>query len=124
MVRVRFHLGRGKHYRQWQIRHADGRVEYHDPDAVSLCMHGCRLRNQRGTARRIHGGDDKKVCAWVEADSVQVGRHITVGPGWRQITFNPRVAPHWRDERGGDIDGWQFAAVVSRGRNLVAGISV
>lgn len=124
MVRVRFHLGAGEHHRQWQVRHADGRVEYHDPDAVSLVMLGCRLRNQRGTAQRIHDGDNKSVCAWVEADDVVVTVPVTrfwPGLDGRQIAFDPRVAPHWRDEAGADIDGRQFEAVVSSGRRLAVG---
>lgn len=123
MVRVRFHLGAGEHYRQWQVRHDDGRVEYHDPDAVTLVMWGCRLRNRRGMAQRIHAGANKSVCAWVEADAVDVSKPVRFWSGLdgRQIAFDPRVAPHWRDERGRDIDNRRFAAVVSSGRRLAAG---
>lgn len=123
MIRVRFHLGAGEHYRQWQIRHADGRVEYHDPDAVSLVMFDARLRNRRGTAERIHDGGNKSVCAWVEASDVMVTVPVTrfwSGLDGRQIAFDPRVTPHWRDESGTDIDGRRYRAVVSSGRRLAA----
>lgn len=125
MVRVRFHLGAGEHYRQWQIRHADGRVEYHDPDKVSLILMGCRLRNRRGTAQQIHDGEDKSPCAWVEASDFATTVPILDFAGsileGRQVEYNPRVAPHWRDEAGRDIDGRRYAAVVSSGRRLAAG---
>lgn len=121
MVRVRFHLGQGEHHRQWQIRHADGRIEYADPAQVSVRMIGCRLRNQRGTADRIHGGAHKKVCAWVECDWA-----YTFKPGgddepcgtW--VGFNPRVAPHWRDSYGHNLDGLSIPVVTSAGRELLA----
>lgn len=125
MVRVRFHLGRGEHYRQWQVRHDDGRVEYLDPYKVSLILTGCRLRNRRGTAQAIHAGENKSPCAWVEADDCYPTVPITrfwSGLDGRQIAFDPRVAPHWRDERGEDIDGRRYAAVVSSGRRLAAGM--
>lgn len=126
MVRVRFHLGAGEHHRQWQIRHDDGRVEYHDPDAVTLVMLGCRLRNQRRTSQRIFEGDNKSVCAWVEAQDVVVTAPVTrfwPGLDGRGIAFDPRIAPHWRDESGADIDGCRYEAVVTSGRRMAVGAS-
>jgi hypothetical protein len=123
-VRVRFHLGAGEHYQHWQIRHPDGRVEYHHPDQVSLVMMGCRLRNQRHAAARIHAGSNKSVCAWVEAEDCYPVTPITrfwSGLDGRQIAYDPQVAPHWRDEAGQDIDGREFAAIVTSGRRLAAG---
>ena len=124
MVRVRFHLGQGEHYRHWQVRHHDGRVEYHDPDKVSLVMLDCRLRNRRGTAQAIHAGENKSPCAWVEADDciVQVPVRFWSGLDGRQIAYNPRVAPHWRDEAGQDIDGRRYASVITSGRTMAAGM--
>ena len=123
MVRVRFHLGAGEHYRQWQIRHDDGRVEYHHPDAVTMVMLRCRLRNRRGTAQKIYDGEHKEPCAWVEAEDVMVTRATTFWSGLdgRQIAYDPRVAPHWRDEAGQDIDGRRYGMVVSSGRRMAAG---
>jgi hypothetical protein len=124
MVRVRFHLGKGEHYQHWQVRWPDGRREYHKPDEVSLIMFGCRLRNHRRTAQRIHAGEHKKVCAWVEAEQVHVCEPIArfwPGLDGRGIAFNPRVAPHWADEAGRDIDGSRYEAVLSSGRRLAVG---
>lgn len=116
-VRVRFHLGAGEHYQHWQIRLADGRVEYIDPDHADIVMFGCRLRNQRHAAARIHAGENKAVCAWVECESVSVFPPQYGQPGdW--VGFNPRVAPHWRDASGADLDGQRFASITSQGRHL------
>ena len=123
MVKLRFHLGAGEHFRQWQVRHDDGRVEYHDPASVVIRLDGCRLHNQRGTAERIHDGENKRPCAWVEAESITVCNptgvyHPRLSSRW--VGFNPRTAPHWTDAHGGDLDGAEFATVVTDGRDLLA----
>lgn len=122
MIRVRFHLGRGKHYQHWQIRHPDGRVEYADPGKVCLYLGGCRLRNHRSTAKRIHAGADKKVCAWVDARyasilPIHAGESAARLPG-ESLAFNPRVAPHWTDSEGRDIDGMEYDSIATIGRSL------
>ena len=124
MTRVRFHLGQGEHYRHWQVIRHDGTVEYHDPDKVSLVLLDCRLRNWRGTAQRIHDGENKSPCAWVCCDDAIATIPVTFWPGLdgRQIAYNPRVAPHWRDEAGGDIDGRRYGSVVTSGRRLAVGV--
>lgn len=117
-MKVRFHLGGGENFMKWQVR--DGRrVEYHDPDKVSLTLRGCRLRNAPGVAKRIHGGANKSVCAWIECESVEVSprRRRRVGAG---VYFNPRVAPHWRDANGRNIDGARAREMRTAGRSVVA----
>lgn len=123
MVRVRFHLGAGENYGKWQIRHADGRVEYHSPDTTYLRMYGCRLRNRRGTAQAIHAGENKSPCAWVEAERVSVQTSDGSWPYGRsavEVQYNPKVAPHWRDLHGRNIDGERFATILTSRRALLA----
>jgi hypothetical protein len=124
--KVRFHLGKGPHFRQWQVKSPDGTVTYHDPDTTSLVMWDCRLLNHRKTAERIHAGENKTVCAWVSCDQVVTFPRFRL---WepieqRRLAYDPRVAPHWRmaGPAGRDVDGKQFHAVVSEGRSLYAGL--
>lgn len=115
-MRVRFHLGAGPHKGHWQVRHGD-RVRYYDPSEVSLAMHGCRLVNSRSTARRIHGGENKTPCAWVECDSVQA--RASKAEAGEPVRYNPRVAPNWI-YRGSNADGMEFAQLATCGRSVVS----
>jgi hypothetical protein len=121
MVRVRFHLGAGEHCNHWQVRHEDGRVEYFDPATSGLRMIGCRLRNHRGTAQRIHDGEHKSPCAWVEAQWVY--RYTPTAddmPCGDWVGYNPRVSPNWRSGDGGNLDGREFSVITTEGRALWA----
>ena len=52
MVKVRFHLAKGENYMKWQVKDANGDVQYLEPEQVSIKMYGCKLINQRGTAEK------------------------------------------------------------------------
>ncbi len=111
MTKVRFHLANGPHYMQWQVRTGDN-VTYYDPHEVSLEMIGCKLRNQRGTANRIHAGENKTVCAWVECNSLRV--HPPSDPTVSDINpvrYNPRKFPHWYNLQLEDIDNCKFTTL-------------
>ena len=69
MYKVRFHLAKGKFYKCWQVTSPNGDKDYYDPETHNLFMWGCNLRNQRKTAEKIHSGEHKTVCAWVECDT-------------------------------------------------------
>lgn len=115
-MRVRFHLGEGKHKGQWQVRHGK-RVRYFDPNEVSLTMRECRLVNRPATARRIHGGANKTPCAWIECESL-VARPAKAVSG-ELVRYNPRVAPNWV-YRGQVADGTAFASLTTCGRSVLA----
>lgn len=115
--RVRFHLAEGPHKGHWQIRRGR-RVRYVDPSAQNLVMRGCRLVNQKGTARRIHAGENKTPCAWVECDAVETRPRQAAATG-EPVRYNPRVAPHWIF-RGDNADGTTFALLSTEGRNVLA----
>lgn len=119
MNRVRFHLGAGPNFRKWQVTDlANRKVTYHDPAQVSLRLSGCRLRNRKATARKIHGGASKTVCAWIDCESVEV--LPATGPRGNEVSYNPRVAPNWRDHLGKDIDGAGLDAIITSGRAAFA----
>ena len=113
---VRFHLGKGPNFGHWQVK-GPGGIQYHDPATTSLTMLDCQLRNQRGTAERIHGGEHKKVCAWVDCNEVLVtGRQSPIGV---PVMFDPRVAPHWRNRDGRNIDGTRPEVLRTEGRRVL-----
>jgi hypothetical protein len=116
MNRVRFHLGAGPHCGHWQIRRGR-RVEYVDPSVANLVMHGCRLKNSPGVAKRIYDGDHKTPCAWIECESVET-RPSEAASG-EVVRYNPRVAPNWIF-RGANADGTTFALLKTVGRSVLA----
>lgn len=126
MIKVRFHLAQGENYLKWQVKAETKEgvnTSYYDPEERSLIMYDCKLVNQRGTAEKIMGGENKTVCAWVQCEGISVFhpklmREEEVEP----IFYNPRTAPYWRDKDGNDIDGERIKCIISKGRNLYARI--
>ena len=118
-IRVRFHLGKGKHFFHWQVRKETG-VEYYDPDRWQLAMFDCVLRSRRGEAEKIYNGKNKSVCAWIECKRLIV----QPAPAWERpykgiaIAFNPRWRPHWTGPDGQDIDQTQHRMIRTSGRSL------
>jgi hypothetical protein len=131
MYRVRFHLANGQHFKHWQIVHPDGSKTYHDPATTRLWMIDACLHNRRAAALRIFGGADKTVCAWVSCDHVYIDEaspdavpeSVIAGLLCQQaeaVSYDPRVAPHWRDEAGNDIDDENFDRITTRGQQCYA----
>ena len=108
MLKVRFHLGAGPHKGHFQVRDSD-EVSYYDPEKFQLRMREGRLHNQPTTAKRINCGEiNKTVCSWIACESLEVVKAGT----WNlhpsnliEVSYNPKVAPHWRDSDGQNIDG-------------------
>ena len=119
MLKVRFHLAKGKNYQKWQVRKGRA-VCYYDPTKVNLLMRDCRLVNRRGTAEKIFAGEDKTVCAWVECEQVLVG--VCAADQYdagQQLIYNPRWQPFWTSsEDGVNLDGERFPVILSQGRSL------
>lgn len=121
-TRVRFHLGKGEHYRHWQVTRGD-EVAFYDPFEVRLKMTGCRLKSRRKTADRIHAGENKAVCAWISCESVEVAppREEAVADPATLLFYNPRFCPFWTSMGGiENLDGVEFEEVTSYGKALVA----
>jgi hypothetical protein len=129
MFKVRFHLAAGEHFMHWQVTNkATGEVTYYDPAVTSLELFNATLRNQSGTARKIHQGANKSVCAWIDCTSVLVvraNREIVQACeealnklGSPCVRYNPKVAPNWIDDAGNNIDRAKFSQLSTIGRRV------
>lgn len=110
---------------QWQIKRGSY-VAYYKPEEVCLIMNNCKLRNHRATAEKIHAGENKTVCAWIECDEVCVGSSNGSVDFFGldkmfPIRYNPRVAPNWTNQDGLDVDNKQYETIYSKGKGLVYG---
>ncbi len=129
-IRVRFHLAKGEHYQKWQVRY-DGQVKYFSPDDFILRIENGVLKNSPTTAKKIYDGENKTVCAWINCRRIEA--HSTVSlyheklnmdvmdmslAGSEQISYNPRVAPNWRNSNDENIDNQYIDLIVSHGRDL------
>lgn len=125
MYKVRFHLAAGENFMKWQVKDADGNVKFYEPSEVSIRLFGCFLRNQKGTAEKIHAGAHKTVCAWVEAEDVVVmpveEELVSEMVEFTKAAYNPKVAPNWVID-GENADGRELPLVISEGRSLYAGV--
>lgn len=135
MFKVRFHLGAGEHFQHWQVTNkATGEVAYYDPSVTRLQMSDATLRNQPGTARKIHQGANKSVCAWIDCKSVLVvplgealmrscelalDTFVIAGTPLPTVRFNPKVAPHWVDGDGNFSDLCRYDNLFTVGRRIV-----
>jgi hypothetical protein len=125
MFSVRFHLGRGLHYKHWQIKdlvNKDVQIEYIDPYRYQLYLVDCELICNERTARRVYQKGIKDVCGWIKCRDLYVGDpDILVGPDTDclpMLKFNPIVDPNWRVEgMYGSYNGKKFASIVTSGRH-------
>ena len=113
--KVRFHLGRGPHYKHWQIRCGKELVAYVHP-SETLLLFGSKLKNRALTAKRIFEGGPKTVCAWIECDSV--ARVTVEDSGWSVLDgsdyfqFNPRHYPAWLNSYSEECDDKEAPVVL------------
>ena len=70
-------------------------------------MKGCKLFNQKGSAKKIYEGANKTVCAWVECDNVDIIDRVIVHSSARKVCYNPRVTPNWELD-GENVDKSEF----------------
>jgi hypothetical protein len=137
MYKIRFHLAEGKNFLKWQVTHyqlakptpayptgdivkyKSKEVTYVDPEKHTLVMRNCKLRNQVGTAKKIHDGANKSVCAWIDCESVDISDNPipTTFMDW-QLRYNPRHHPHWRDAGGNQRDNEEFPLLLTNGRDV------
>jgi hypothetical protein len=115
-IKVRFNLSRGLNFQRWQVRDGDS-VEYYDPEDVVLLMLDATLRNQRKTAERIKGGENKTVCAWVECKDLVISPAPSLPMGIdNTVHYNPRKEPHWTDCTNADVDNKNYSKLMTYGR--------
>ena len=114
--KIRFHLAKGENFMKWQIRKGN-MVSFYDPEEVSIYIKKGKLFNRKTTARKIHEGANKEVCAWIESDRVFVIDKKEDVEHLDKVSYNPKVTPNWVME-GEDVDGQTIHTIVSKGREL------
>lgn len=126
MYSVRFHLGRGPHYRMWQVKNLkDKTVEpvYYEPNQIQLHLINCELICHENKARRVHAAGIKDVCGWIKCSDVFL-RHLRTDPAvditnWNRISFNPIVDPNWRiNGINGNFNNAVFDHLYTSGRRV------
>lgn len=115
---LRFNLGAGKNHQKWKLTYPSGTVKYFEPNEVTIVLSNCKLRNSPATSKKIFGGGEKVVCAWIEADGADVLKNLAVVSGVL-IGFNPRICPNWQVD-GENGDNAKFKTIMTTGRKLYA----
>ena len=127
---LRFHLGKGRNYKKWQLKRMSpvGKfaltTNYYEPENFHAILYNCKLRNQEATAKKIHEGMNKTVCAWVQfedihllGDSVPHSLMSLLGESYR---YNPRKQPNWVSDTSDNADGVELPLVLVTNRMLYA----
>tara|TARA_R110002020_G_scaffold371911_4_gene583434 strand:- start:370 stop:777 length:408 start_codon:yes stop_codon:yes gene_type:complete len=126
--KVRFHLGKGQHFRHFQITSPEGNRTFYDPEDYFIVMENARLYNNHKVAEQIYKGRNKTVCSWISCDSVRVDSLMTylfseipdVKDGARELRYNPRVNPHWL-ENGENVDSKSYPRLFTTGEKVFIG---
>lgn len=105
---------------KWQVTDVSTKeVRYVDPATHFLVMNDCKLRNHPKTAERIFNGENKTVCAWIQARTVAVVTDdIPQLHKLKTLSYNPRVKPYWADHNKENCDNMRVTRIVSHGRLL------
>lgn len=120
MYKVRFHLGRGEHYKHWQITGKDG-VEYYDPEAEQLILRNCTLISQPKTARKVFESGKKDVCGWISCSAVvEVGGLYDIDlDKYRRVWYNPIVDTEWYVQGyPNPVTGLTFPELITKGNKV------
>ena len=121
MFKLRFHLANGPNKFKWQLKDSEGNVTYVDPASVNFTLTKCKLHNRAKVAKGIFDGAEKTVCSWIECENVMV-RYDDFPENFfhNEVSYNPRVAPFWRNLAGENIDGQYFEVLETKGRKVYA----
>lgn len=108
MIKVRYHLQKGEHYKHWQIKYIKtNEVKYVHPNDCIITLYNCVLQNNRKVADKIYMGHNKDVCSWVKCQSYALD--FDEIPSWcTHLRYNPKVLPYWHTHTGRNIDGDAF----------------
>ncbi len=124
MFDVRFHLGRGQHYKHWQVKSPDG-VVYYDPKKYSLVMSNCVLKNNRTKAEKIFESKRRDVCGFVRCSNYRIidlcqSDYMFLEPEVKfELMFDPKIAPYWRKHNDPNAyDGMTYSTLVTNGRRV------
>ena len=123
-IEVRFHLGKGPNFKQWQIKIVQGGkavdLFYYDPAYYQLEMIGCKLVNKVNQARKVHEAGVKDVTGWVECADVRINNEIGVD-NLEKLYYNPIRDIHWRRESDCGQFAWdnsQYSTLITQDRQV------
>jgi hypothetical protein len=121
---VRFHLGKGEHFKHWQIKVLQGRKKtnefYYDPAYYQLEMIGCKLINKVNQARKVHETGVKNVTGWVECQEVRINNEVGID-NLEKLYYNPIRDVHWRRESDCGEFTWddsQYETLITQDRQV------
>lgn len=107
--KIRFHLGQGENYMKWRLEDVTTKnVWFFEPSEFEAVIINGKLYNQKSAANKINQGSNKTVCAWIMAEDVVMYSTENI---WMkgQVSYNPRLMPHWIDNNGNNVDKQEFA---------------
>ena len=120
--KLRFNLGQGENFMKWKLTSPDGEVQFFEPSEVVITLNNAKLINHKSTAKKIFDGANKEVCAWIEADRVDVheqksGDMLMMPTSKPKVSYNPRIVPNWV-LNGENVDKEVFGRLYTIGRNI------
>ena len=119
--KVRFHLGKGKHYGKFQVTTPKGRKRYHNPLEVQLRIINGTLVNNPKVSEKIHNGEiNKTVCSWIECEDVYVLKESLPTAGATEARYNPRWKPNWI-VNGEIADSTHYSLLYTAGKRVFIG---
>jgi len=121
---VRFHLGKGEHFKHWQIKILQGRKKidefYYNPAYYQLEMIGCKLINKVNQAKKVHEAGVKNVTGWVECQEVRINNEVGID-NLEKLYYNPIKNIHWlRESDCGEFawDDYKFDTLITQDRQV------
>ena len=123
MYKIRFNLGRGNNYMKWKVTDPEGNITFYDPDKHNIFFFGATLFNRPDTAKKIKEGANKRPCAWIKCRNIipRLKHELPLDNETEvnQVSYNPRVAPYWRDEKGNNIDDYNIHVGTTSGKKVL-----
>lgn len=102
----------------WKITFPDGHHEYHQPDDISIKITNGVLKNRRKSADQIFEGANKRVCAWIECEKLEIKTQYDFNDNLSEIRYSPRTQPYWCDINNNNIDGECFYFIHTLGNKV------
>jgi hypothetical protein len=122
MYKIRFHLANGNNFMKWQVKNTDtNEVSYVDPSENQIAMMNATLKVQPSTAKKIHEGACKTVCAWIQCEAVKIfpANKIKINAHDYRIQFNPKHCPDWINSWNGNIiSNGEYNLIFTNDRSL------
>jgi hypothetical protein len=109
MIKVRYHLQKGQHYKHWQFKDTKTKYTWYvHPEEQIIELHNCVLYNNRNVADKIYTGANKDVCAWIKCKGVIYSFDKDIPSYCTHLKYDPKILPYWHIHTGRNIDGFAF----------------